>query len=356
MIKYQIRSRELLDVANEIKTGRLIISPYFQRDLVWRELHKIDFIQTILFGYPFPQIFISRGKIDVDSMTSTSCVVDGQQRMNAIMGFLNDEFAVLGRKYSAFAASEKEQFLKYEIPLIDLDLADDDPKIKDIFQRLNRTFYSLSKIEKLATEYSPSEFMFVAKVLTNQLVLEEENPLALDPNVPTTFYEWAKTKKVNHFHKWLIEGEIFSNYELSRKVHLQFTLNLMATIIGGLFNRNDLSERYLSDFSERFEQKDDLVLKLDLAAQVFNKFKFSKKSYWLNKSNAFSLILVIAKHLEYLNEAKIQIIKDSLLEFEKDIPAYYALAAKEGVNNTKERSIRDDTLTSIFLHAYLGEK
>ncbi|MFZ6657099.1 DUF262 domain-containing protein [Undibacterium sp. TJN19] len=351
MIKYQIRSRELLDVANEIKTGRLIISPYFQRDLVWRELHKIDFINTILLGFPFPQIFISRGKIDVDTMTSTSCVVDGQQRMNAIMGFLKDEFSIAGKKYSEFTPTEKEKFLKYEIPIIDLDLAEDDPQIIQIFQRLNRTFYSLSKIEKLATEYAPSEFMFVAKFLSKQLVLEEENALTIDPNVPPSFYDWAKSKKISYFHKWLIDGDIFSNYELSRKVHLQFVLNLMATVMGGFFNRNDLSERYLSDFSESFVRKDEIVKKLEDSAQIFNRFRFPKKSYWLNKSNAFSLIIVIAKHLDSLDESKLLIIKESLIEFERDVSPDYALAAKEGVNNTKERSIRDAELTSLFLHA-----
>ena len=81
MIKYQVRSRDLLDISNDIKDGRLIISPYFLRNLVWRELHKKDFIETILKGYPFPQIFIARGSIDLETMSTTSCIVDGQQRI-----------------------------------------------------------------------------------------------------------------------------------------------------------------------------------------------------------------------------------------------------------------------------------
>ena len=57
MTKYQVRSRELIDLVNEIRSKRLIMSPYFQRNLVWRLVHKVDFIKTILLGYPFPQIF-----------------------------------------------------------------------------------------------------------------------------------------------------------------------------------------------------------------------------------------------------------------------------------------------------------
>ncbi|WP_207629299.1 DUF262 domain-containing protein [Photorhabdus cinerea] len=70
---------------DDIRSKKLIPDAYFQRNLVWREAHKVDFIDTILSGYPFPQIFISKGKIDVDRMITVSCIVDGQQRINAIM-------------------------------------------------------------------------------------------------------------------------------------------------------------------------------------------------------------------------------------------------------------------------------
>ncbi len=78
MIKYHVRSRDLVSIYNEIKAKRLIPDAYFQRNLVWRDIHKQDFIKTILLGYPFPQIFISKGIVDVTAMQTTSCIVDGQ--------------------------------------------------------------------------------------------------------------------------------------------------------------------------------------------------------------------------------------------------------------------------------------
>ena len=63
-LDYKIRSVQLLNYISDINNGRLITDPFFQRNLVWREIHKKDFIQTILLGYPFPQIFITKGKID----------------------------------------------------------------------------------------------------------------------------------------------------------------------------------------------------------------------------------------------------------------------------------------------------
>ena len=125
MIRYQVRSKELIDLVNEIKSRRLILSPYFQRNLVWRDVHKIDFIKTILMGLPFPQIFIAKGTIDLDSMTTTSCIVDGQQRMSAIVEFTSNILKVDSTFFKDLPSETREQVLKYQITIIDLDIDND---------------------------------------------------------------------------------------------------------------------------------------------------------------------------------------------------------------------------------------
>ena len=349
MIKYQIRSRELLALVNDYRNQRLIISPYFQRDLVWRDLHKVDFIRTILLGYPFPQIFISRGHIDVQSMTSTSCVVDGQQRMNAINEYLENKFLVDGRKFSELESTEQENFLKYEVPIIDLDLSENDPQIKELFKRLNRTFYSLSKIELLATEYSPSEYMLVAKLLSNQLSLsdEENEPMVRNPNVPPEIYEWAAKQKVEYFQKWLTTSKIFTNYEISRKVHLMFTLNLMSTSMSGFFNRNEQSIEYLDQYAQEFPEKNILISNFETTAKFLLKLKFREKSYWNNKANAFSLFSAVFVAL-LIKEIDAKALKNFLESFEDQIPAEYSLAAKEAVNNKRERLLRHQFISQLI--------
>lgn len=62
MLDYRVRSWSLLNLVNDIRERRLVPDAYFQRDLVWREIQKKDFIETILLGLPFPQLFISKGK------------------------------------------------------------------------------------------------------------------------------------------------------------------------------------------------------------------------------------------------------------------------------------------------------
>lgn len=219
MIEYRVRSVSLLNLVNDIRGSRLIPDAYFQRNLVWREVHKRDFIETILKGYPFPQIFISKGKVDVESMSTISCIVDGQQRCNAIVGFIEGEFEVDGKTYAKLSETQKSNFLKYEVAVIELELENNDPKVQEIFQRINRTSTSLTFIEKLASQYSTSEFMLVAKLLTDQILLDRsgDDDFREDPNIPDEFYSWASKQRINNFQKLINEKGIFSPKSLRER-------------------------------------------------------------------------------------------------------------------------------------------
>jgi hypothetical protein len=174
-LRYQVRSREIVGLVTAMRTARLILSPYFQRDLVWRDTHKRDFIDTILKGYPFPQIFLARGPINLDTMEAYQCVVDGQQRLSTIRDYVDSKLDVDGRFFSDLPARVREEFLKYEVAVIDFDLDAGDVRLKEIFHRLNRTYYSLSAIEKIASEYSASEFLLVARVLSGEITKGAED-------------------------------------------------------------------------------------------------------------------------------------------------------------------------------------
>jgi len=359
MISYHVRSRYLIDVINDVKAQKLILSPYFQRNLVWREGHKVDFIKTILLGFPFPEIFVARGTIDVEKMTSTSCVVDGQQRMNSIQEYIDGNFPVDGIRFGELTPKEKENFLKYEIAIIDLDLAVDDAKIIEIFKRLNRTFYALSNIEKTATEFASAEFMLVAKLLAGELEDESSNGRmnvdpelhSSDPNVTKGFVEWANSQKIKSFVDFILQSPIFSKYEISRKVHLMFTLNLMSTALAGYYNRNDKVKEYLDEYSQDFENKGEICARMNSAAAFFMKLKAKPAGFWSTKSTSFSIILVIDELRDRLATMDLQALHRRLEAFAVSPPPEYSLAAKEGVNNKKERLTRYEALRDVFLDA-----
>lgn len=351
MIEYRVRSVSLLNLVNDIRTGRLIPDAYFQRNLVWREVHKRDFIETILKGYPFPQIFISKGKVDVESMTTISCIVDGQQRCNALIGFIDGEFDVAGETYATLTEAQKSEFLKYEIAVIELELENNDPKVQDIFQRINRTSTSLTSIEKLASQYSTSDFMLVAKLLADQISLERsgEDNFREDPNIPDEFFEWASRQKIKSFHKLLNDKGIFTSHEIARKTSLMHTLNVMAALLGGFSNRNEKAVELLTDYAFNFPQRDEIVQVLERAADFILRLGYRGKSYWLNKANIFSLLVAVALlqgEGRHIDPAR---VRQALDAFEAELPADYKLAATEGLNGTKARQLRNQYLSQLML-------
>jgi hypothetical protein len=357
MITYHVRSRYLVDIYNDMKSEKIILSPHFQRKLVWRLTHKVDFIKTILLGYPFPEIFLSRGTINLEDMSSTSSVVDGQQRLNSIRDYIDGAFEVEGRKFASLTAGEKEAVLKYEIAIIDLDLASDDAKIKEIFQRLNRTFYALSAIEKMATEYASSEFMLIAKLLAGEMKTEESllniDPARVqdDPNLSEEFVRWANLQKVDAFHKFVLESEIFSKYEVSRQVHLMFVLNLIAASTKGYYNRNDTAKNLLEEWADGVPDRDELILRMEKTASLINRIKPVPSEFWYSKSNSFTLFVELSKHQASILTKAIAPIKDALKAFAGSAPADYRQSAKEGVNNLRERTVRGKYVTDLLTTA-----
>jgi Protein of unknown function DUF262 len=120
----------------------LVPNPYFQRGAVWIVPARIFLIDTILRRLPIPKIFI-RTKIDLKTKTSIREIVDGQQRLRAIIEFAEDnllltlrakEFA--GLKYSTLTDDLKESFLTYAIGVEQLINASNDD-VLEVFSRLN---------------------------------------------------------------------------------------------------------------------------------------------------------------------------------------------------------------------------
>ena len=354
MIKYTIRSIALLNIFNDVKSGRLIPDAYFQRNLVWREVHKKDFIETLLLGYPVPQMFFSRGKIDIEKMSSTSCIVDGQQRTDAIVSYIDNKYSVKDKKFQELTDEEKSNLLKYEIAVVELDLDNDSPHVLEIFKRLNRTSNSLTSIEKLASEYAPTEYMYVARLIANDAdpndssSLIEDQYWRSDPNLPDELHSWAKSKPKSSFEEITSSLRIFSDREIARKVHLMYALNIISTILGGFFNRNERTIALLEDYKDNFPDKDRIYDLISCSLKTITQLQLEKDSFWSAKANFFSLIVAIAKRLEAKNSIDISATREALIKFAAKPDEAYSLAAREAVNNKKERQTRDRNISALL--------
>lgn len=367
-LKYTVRSREIIDLVAAMRSSRLTLSPYFQRNLVWRDAHKRDFIDTIMKGYPFPQIFLARGPIDLDTMEASQAVVDGQQRLNSIRDFVDGKLDFEGKTFRELTAKEREDFLKYEVAVIDFDLDAGDARLKDVFYRLNRTYYSLSAIEKLASEYSASEFMLVARVLCGEIVghppdddelgevgseNDGEDPLAAnifsrDPGIDAETWDWLLSQAEGPFTDLVRSKHIFTSFEFDRKVPLMFTLNIMCTYMTGYFQRNNRVRKYLEDRASSFPERDEVIAAINRAGEYIDSMNLPDGSMWWNKANFFTLVSELSRLPETMDQSA-QAAKKKLLKFADNVPTEYALAAREAVGQKAEREFRGKVVRNLLL-------
>ena len=362
-LRYQVRSREIVDLFNAMRSGRLTLSPYFQRNLVWRDAHKRDFIDTILKGYPFPQVFLARGPIDLDTMEASQCVVDGQQRLNTIREYIEGNLDIGGFGFKDLDAGKKENFLKYEIAVIDFDLDAGDERLKEVFHRLNRTYYSLSAIEKISSEYSASEFLLLARLLCgeilpdagefpDELVEDEEevvlNRFARDPGIDEASWEWLQARVGGSYPRLISGNGIFTSFEFDRKVPLMFTLDVMCTYLSGYFNRNDKVRRLLEDKNSNFPERQEVFDALNSAADYIILLDLPDGAMWWNKANFFTLICEVmrSKDIQVLPHND---VAEKLSHFAKNVPADYALAAREAIGRKGQRELRGMTIRTLLL-------
>lgn len=122
--------------------SQLKLNPDFQRGSVWPPAARTYLIDTILRRLPVPKIYV-RTKVDLQTKRSFREVVDGQQRLRAILDFGNDKFALgprageyAGKRYSDLPEEEQERFLGYSIAVDQLINASD-ADVLEVFSRLN---------------------------------------------------------------------------------------------------------------------------------------------------------------------------------------------------------------------------
>lgn len=80
------------EIYRRYRENQIIVNRKYQRKLVWSEEEKARLIDSILRGYPIPLILFAEFVGD-DGRTYYE-VLDGMQRLNAIVGFIENEYPV----------------------------------------------------------------------------------------------------------------------------------------------------------------------------------------------------------------------------------------------------------------------
>ena len=277
-------NKKISDLVGMIRRGELILQPEFQRKLVWNPSHKEAFIDTILSGYPFPEIYIPQSGIDVETLQSQQVVVDGQQRLTTIMQYLdenNNDFGKSIPKYKDLGTKEKEEFLNYNVVIRDLQDIESNI-IKEVFKRINQTKFNLEQIEIQNAVYD-GEFISTAKEILDASAVED---------LP-----------------------VFNDIEVSRMGDLNFILLSMATYEeGGYFVGNKNTEDNIIRYNDNYANKEIIKNNFVSKIEFIRDLNLPDDSIWFRKSNFFTLLM------ELLWAENIPAnFKDKLLDFESNI-------------------------------------
>lgn len=216
MKNFDSRAYSINDFIEWNESDQLVLSPKFQRKEVWSEKAKSYLIDTIIRGKPIPKVFI-RQILNAMSRKTTREVVDGQQRLRAIISYMNDGFVISknhNKKFGGLYFSElssvdpdiQNELLNYEIS-VDLLTNMSDGDVLDIFARLNSYAVPLNEQEKIHarhfslfklmiedTAHELHDFWIDNKIISNPKVLRMED-VALCSEIYIAMLDGIQTKK-----------------------------------------------------------------------------------------------------------------------------------------------------------------
>jgi len=319
----------------------LELHPPFQRKPVWSVKNKSYLIDTILNGLPVPEIYI-QVKTDYHGHTMY-IVVDGQQRINAILEFIDGEYAIDedeselfgGKEFSELEPGNRKDFWDYKLVTRELITSSED-EIRAIFKRLNKYVYRLNNQELRNATYT-GHFIHLM------------NELAEDPF-------WSVNK-------------IVTPADIRRMLDAEFISELFVGLIGGLQHKKEKLDQYYKMYDEKFSDKDERKKEFLRIQNLIEEILGDLRSIgWNNKTDFYSLFLGIAElSREYIFPAEhYNEIKSALLEFDKkaitegedskdELVKTYVRAAEKAASDLSNRRRRHEIVRKLLI-PYLTAK
>ena len=230
MTKFDSEAYSINDFKEWKERKELVLAAKFQRRGVWSNKARSYLIDTILRGLPIPKLFI-RHEIDPATRKSIREVVDGQQRIRAILNYLDDGFKVSkihneefgGKTFSQLPLDVQKNFLHYRLS-VDLLIGAEDSQVLDIFARLNTYTVRLNKQELLNAKYFG---------LFKRTVYE-------------LGYEFAN---------FLMSNKVLTEKEIARMLEAELTSELLILVIDGIKDRKQ-TEPYYKKYDDEFDGRE----------------------------------------------------------------------------------------------------
>ncbi len=250
-------------------SGELEMKPPFQRNPVWTLPQKSYLIDSILNGYPVPEIYMQ--DIVNEDGDERHVVIDGQQRIRACLEYVEGSFSLNeadspawgGMAFDELSSDEKKKVFSYTFIVRTLPEMPDE-NIRGIFQRLNKNVVALNAQElRQATYWGP----FI-----------------------TTMQEIA------NYPYWSTTG-IFTPLNTRRMMDVEFVSEVAVSVLHGHQNKKETLELYYQRYEEEFEEREELLrIFQTVILELENLLPDIKNTRWRKKSDFYTLFALLAEH------------------------------------------------------------
>ena len=217
-----------LDFIEWKKTKALELTPKFQRRSVWKSPARGYLIDTLIKGMPVPPIYLRRRQSD-DFKHTVREVIDGQQRISAVIDFIEGKFALRkglngakkAMKFSELSNADQDAIREYSF-ICEVISGVSDEEVLQMFARLNTYSVQLS-----AQELRNGKWFGVFKQTAYQLAFEHVE-------------FWRSTR-------------IFSEQKIARMLEAELTSELLIAMDDGMQDKKKSIDSFYEKYDEEFE-------------------------------------------------------------------------------------------------------
>ncbi len=332
--------------AKRHKSGELELKAPFQRNPVWTARQKAFLIDTILRGFPVPELYMQEFT-DAEGH-DRYVVVDGQQRLRACLEFLDGDVALdpsdspdfSDMSFDDLSSEQKRQVYNYNFVVRVLpDMPD--PDLRAMFQRLNRNVVALNAQELRHATYWGE---FISSV----------EGLASDD-------------------RWSSFG-VFTANDIRRMIDIEFVSELVVAYLHGLQNKKDSLDDWYQAYERVYSRREEVesVVQKTLG-ELSALLPDMVRTRWRKKSDFYTLFLVLVRYAEiapFSREGRAR-VRENLLDFGRSVDRFladpedstiadnvrrYALAVERAASDLANRRERDIQLASCLREALDAER
>lgn len=159
-----VKGESIERVYTQYREKRYLVNRRYQRKLVWTSDEKVNFIDSIKSGFPVPIVLFAEARGNKENLLE---IIDGMQRLNAVMSFIENDYSVGGEYFdletmatTKLLLDTKEisqklpkmnraicvQIAAYLIPISIYEFAETE-NVDEVFRRINSGGRKLSRQE-----------------------------------------------------------------------------------------------------------------------------------------------------------------------------------------------------------------